>query len=124
MSDNMYDEKGILKSEYAWTESQKNINHYTKNIEAVKQANKVYWDNVMIDTSRKDYARYVDLEKAYFDFITPKFNINDKDMALELIKIRQEKVVNYIMERYGTYLEKLLEQYGYGQQDKIINKKR
>ena len=150
MGDNMYDERGLLKPEHAWTESQKKamtINddiekidprtYFGKGIvfksidvgehasmEDVEQADKAYWDRMMIDTSHKDYARYVELEKAYFDCITPKFNINDKDMTQQVLTAQQEKVAAYIKERYGSYLSELLEQYGYGQQDNNRGPKR
>lgn len=143
MVDNIFDENGMLKPEYAWTESQKKamtINNNTEKIdprtdfgrgivfksvdggehasmEDVKQANKVYWDRMMIDTSHKDYTRYAELEKAYFDCITPKFNINDKNMIQQVLTVQQEKVATYIKERYGSYLSELLEQYGFDQQD-------
>ena len=150
MADNMYDEKGLLKPEYVWTESQKKamlINNDIEKIdprtdfgkgivfksvdggehasmEAVEQANKAYWDRMMIDTSHKDYARYAELEKAYFDCITPKFNINDKDMIQQVLTAQQEKFVAYIKERYGNYLSEVLEQFGYGQQDNNRGPKR
>ena len=150
MGDNMYDERGLLKPEYDWTESQKKamtINNDIEKIdprtdfgkgivfksidgsehvsmEAVEQANKAYWGSMMIDTSHKDYARYAELEKAYFDCITPKFNINDKDMTQQVLTAQQEKVAAYIKERYGSYLSELLEQYGYGQQDNNRGTKR
>lgn len=93
-------------------------------METVELANKAYWDSMMIDTSHKDYVRYVELEKAYFDCITPKFNINDNGMAQQVLKAQQEKIATYIKERYESYLTELLEQYGYGQRDNNINKKR
>ena len=118
MGDNMYDERGLLKPEYAWTESQKKAMTINEDIEKidprtdfgkvlylkvlmvvkhasmedVEQADKAYWDRMMIDTSHKDYARYAELEKAYFDCITPKFNINDKDMTQQVLTAQQEKV--------------------------------
>ena len=150
MADNMYDEKGLLKPEYALTESQKKamlINNKTEKIdlrtdfgkgivfksrdggehasmESVEQANKAYWDRMMIDTSHKDYARYAELEKAYFDCITPKLNINDKDMIQQVLTAQQEKFVAYIKERYGNYLSEVLEQFGYSQQDNNRSPKR
>lgn len=93
-------------------------------MEAVEQANNAYWDSMMIDTSHKDYARYAELEKAYFDCITPKFNINDKNMIRQVLTAQQEKFVTYIEERYLKYLSELLEQYGYGQQDNNRGPKR
>ncbi len=145
MSDNMFDEKGMLKPEYAWTESQKiamSINNGIEKIdprtdfgkgivfksidggehasmEAVKQANKEYWD-----ASLNDYARYAEFEKAYFDCITSKFNINDKNMTQQVLTAQQEKVAAYIKERYGIYLSELLEQYDYDQQDNNRGPKR
>ena len=153
MGDNMYDERGLLKPEYAWTESQKKAMTINEDIEKidprtdfgkgivfksidggehasmedVEQADKAYWDRMMINTAHKDYkdyARYAKLEKAYFDCITPKFNINDKDMTQQVLTAQQEKVAAYIKERYGSYLSELLEQYGYGQQDNNRGPKR
>ncbi len=152
MSDNMYDEKGLLKPEYAaLAESQKKaifINTGIKKIdprsdfgkgfvfkssdggehasmESVERANKAYFDSRIIDnTSHKDYAHYAELEKAYFDCITPKFNINDKDMIQQVLTAQQEKFVAYIKERYGNYLSEILEQFGYGQQDNNRSPKR
>lgn len=92
--------------------------------EALAEANRIYWDSMMIDTSHKDYARYAELEKAYFDCITPKFNINYKDMIQQVLTAQQEKFVTYIEERYLKYLSELLEQYGYGQQDNNRGPKR
>lgn len=132
MADNMYDERGLLKPGYAWTESQKKamiINNDIKkidprtdfgrgivfkdnnggehdNMESVKRANKLYWDSVTNQT---------ELERAYFDSITPKFNINDKDMVEQIFKAQQERFIAYVKEKYGSYLSELLEQYGYGQ---------
>ena len=124
MADNMYDERGLLKPEYAWTESQLVDGGEHASMEAVEQADKSYWDRMMIDTSHKDYARYAELEKAYFDCITPKFNINDKDMIQQVLTAQQEKFVAYIKERYGNYLSEVLEQFGYGQQDNNRSPKR
>ena len=94
-------------------------------MEYVERVNKAYFDSGIIDnTSHKDYAHYAELEKAYFDCITPKFDINDKDMIQQILTAQQEKFVAYIKERYGNYLSEILEQYGYGQQDNNRSPKR
>lgn len=144
MSNNMYDERGFLKTEYADSnESQKKkyINTDVEKIdsrtdfgkgfvyksvdggehdsmESVERVNKAYFDSRIIDnTSHKDYARYAELEKAYFDCITPKFNINDKDMIQQVLTVQQEKFVAYIKERYANYLSEILERFSYDKQD-------
>lgn len=152
MSDNMYDERGFLKPEYAaLAESQKKtifintgiekIDHRTDfgkgfvyksfdgsehdSMEAVKRANKAYFDSRIIDNiSHKDYAHYAELEKAYFDCITPKFNINDKDMIQQVLTAQQEKFVAYIKERYANYLSEILERFSYDKQDHNRSPKR
>lgn len=93
-------------------------------MEAVEQADKAYWDSMMIDTSSEDLIRYKEIEKAYFDIITPKVNINDKDAAQQILMAQRERMVAYIQARYGSYLEELLEQYGYGQQNNNIKPRR
>ena len=116
---------GILmnnNNDYLNQPIKKNDEHAS--MEAVEQADKAYWDRMMIDTSHKDYARYAELEKAYFDCITPKFNINDNDMIQQVLTAQQEKFVAYIKERYGNYLSEVLEQFGYGQQDNNRSPKR
>lgn len=131
MADNMYDERGLLKPGYAWTESQKKamiINNDIEkidprtdfgrgivfkdtnggehdNMESVRYANKLYWDSVM---------NQVKLEKAYFDSIAPKININDRDVLEQILKAQQERFIAYVKEKYGSYFSELLEQYGYG----------
>ena len=150
MKDNMYDESGILKPEYALDEHQKDVvflnydldiddirTDFGKGIvyksidggehaslEAVEQANKAYWDGRMIDKSHKDYVRYIELERAYFDCITPSFNISDRTTAQQVYTTQQEKIVSYIKERYGNYLSEVLAQYGYCQQDSNKGAKR
>ena len=120
MADNMYDEryfgKGIVFKSIDGGEH--------ASMEDVEQANKAYWDRMMIDTSQKDYARYAELEKAYFDCITPKFNINDKDMIQQVLRAQQEKFVDYIKERYENYLSEILEQFDCAQQDNNRGQKR
>ena len=89
---------------------------------AVRQANKEYWDGVKFGFSSEDRVRYEQLEKAYFDMITPKIiNINDKDAEQQFLTAQMEKMAAYIQERYGSYLEQFLAQRSYGQED--INKK-
>lgn len=93
-------------------------------MEAVEQANNAYWDSKKIDTSSEYLIRYKEIEKAYFDIITPKVNINDKDAAQQFLMAQRERMAVYIQARYGSYLEELLEKYGYGQQDNNRGPKR
>lgn len=101
-------------------------------IDQVEAANKAYWDSLKIDTSKKDsmicyigkdgreYRTTEALEranKAYFDFLNSSFNTIDKNMSQDVFKARQEEILSYIRERYGDYLDKLLEEYGYGRQE-------
>lgn len=127
MADNAYDERGLLKPEFR--EISKITNNDTKrkdlrtdfgrgivfkdtnggehdNMEAVKHANKLYWDSIM---------NQAEFERAYFDSIVPKFNINDMAMFEQILKAQQERFVAYVKEKYGSYLSELLEQYDYGQ---------
>ena len=85
-------------------------------MEAVEQANNAYWNSMKI----KDYARYAELEKAYFDCITPK----DMNMIKQVLAEQQKKFVTFIEERYLKYLSEVMEQYGYGQQDNNRDPKR
>lgn len=101
MADNMYDAKGLLKPEYELTDSQKREMLYNNNI------NKVDY--------RTDYGKRAN--KAYFDYLNSSFNTNDKNMSQDVFKARQEEILSYIRERYGDYLDKLLEEYGYGSQE-------
>lgn len=75
------------------------------NMEAVRCANKLYWDSVM---------NQAELEKTYFDSIAPKININDRDVLEQILKAQQERFIAYVKEKYGSYFSELLEQYGYG----------
>ena len=101
-------------------------------MDQVRAANKAYWDSQKIDTSKKDSMIYYigkdgreyhtteTLEranKAYFDYLNYSFNVNDKNMSPDVFKARQEEILSYIRERYGDYLDKLLEEYGYGSQE-------
>lgn len=101
-------------------------------VDQVRAANKAYWDSQKIDTSKKDsmiyyigkdgreYRTTEALEranKAYFDFLNSSFNTIDKNMSQDVFKARQEEILSYIRERYGDYLDKLLEEYGYGRQE-------
>ena len=101
-------------------------------MEQVRAADKAYWDSQMIDISKKDamiyyigkdgreYRTTEALEranKAYFDYLNSSFNVNDKNMSQNVFKARQEEILSYIRERYGNYLDKLLEEYGYGSQE-------
>lgn len=151
MSNNMYDERGFLKTEYADSnESQKKkyINTDVEKIdsrtdfgkgivfkslnggehtsmESVEIANKAYLNSLIIDSkSHKNYSHLDKLEKAYFDCITQKFNINDKDMAQQVITTQHEKFIAYIKERYGIYLSEILEQFNYDNQNCNKSQKR
>ena len=111
--------KGANGSEYA-------------TMDQVRAADEVYWDSQMIDTSKKDamiyyigkdgreYRTTEALEranKAYFDYLNSSFNVNDNNMSQDVFKAIQEEILSYIRERYGDYLDKLLEEYGYGSQE-------
>ena len=93
-------------------------------MEAVKQANNVYWDSMMIYPSPTDVIKYNEIEKAYFDIITPKINLNDINAEAEMLRERTEKMAAHIEARYGNYLEQLLEKHGYGKQDDSRGPKR
>lgn len=97
MDSKMYDRNGFLKPQYA-TLADSQIRKMTYNndineidsrtnfgkgyvfrsidgseydsMDAVRAANKAFFDRIKIDTSHKDYLRYNDIEKAYFDCIT------------------------------------------------------
>lgn len=92
---------------------------------AVRQANNEYWDRVKFGFSSEDRVRYEQLEKAYFDMITPKIiNINDKDAEQQFLSAQTEKMAAYFQQRYGSYLEQLLVEHGYGQDDTNIKFRR
>lgn len=93
-------------------------------MEAVKQANNAYWDSMMIYPSPTDVIKYNEIEKAYFDIITPKINLNDINAADQMLRERTEKMAAHIEARYGNYLEQLLEKHGYGKQDDSRGPKR
>lgn len=93
-------------------------------MEAVKQANNAYWDSMMIYPSPTDVIKYNEIEKAYFDIITPKINLNDINAAAQMLRERTEKMAAHIEARYGNYLEQLLEKHGYGKQDDSRGPKR
>lgn len=101
-------------------------------MDPVRAADKAYCDSQKIDTSKKDsmiyyigkdgreYRTTEALEranKAYFGYLNSTFNTNDKNMSQDVFKARQEEILSYIRERYGDYLDKLLEEYGYGSQE-------
>lgn len=93
-------------------------------MEAVEQANNAYWDSMMIYPSPIDKIKYNEIEKAYFDIITPKINLNDINAEAEMLRERTEKMAAHIGTRYGNYLEQLLEKHGYGRQDNSRGPKR
>lgn len=101
-------------------------------MDPVRATDKAYCDSQKIDTSKKDsmiyyigkdgreYRTTEALEranKAYFGYLNSTFNTNDKNMSQDVFKARQEEILSYIRERYGDYLDKLLEEYGYGRQE-------
>ena len=86
-------------------------------MDAVKQADNAYWDSMMIYPSSTDMIKYNEIEKAYFDIITPKINLNDINAEAEMLRERTEKMAARIGTRYGIYLEQLLEKHGYGRQE-------
>ena len=45
------------------------------------------------------------------------FNTNDSELSSGDQTIGFEEILSYIKERYGDYLDKLLEEYGYGRQE-------
>ena len=96
-----------------------------ESMDQVRQANKEYWDRVKFGSSSEDRVRFEQLEKAYFDMITPKIiNINDKDAEQQFLSAQTEKMAAYIQQRYGSYLEQLLVDHGYGQDDTNIKFRR
>lgn len=146
MADNMYDEQGLLNPECGLTDSQEREMFFNNNpdkvdyrsdygkginykgadgreyatIDQVRAVNKAYWDSLKIDKDGREYRTTEALEranKAYFDFLNFSFNTIDKNMSQDVFKARQEEILSYIKERYGDYLDKLLEEYGYGRQD-------
>ena len=129
MADNMYDERGLLKPEFRVISNIidndiEKIDPRTDfgrgivfkdtdgcehdNMETVRRVNKLYWDSVM---------NQVKLEKAYFDSIASKIDINDRDVLEQILKAQQERFIAYVKEKYGSYFSELLEQYGYGKDE-------
>lgn len=145
MENNMYDKNGFLKPEYTLTESEKRamlfnndikiINlrtdfgkgisfksvdgHEYASMEAAEAANKAFFNRMIIDKPLEDYTHYTEIEKAYFDCITPKPNDNnmDKDIILQALATQPQRIINYIEKRYLSYISEVLKQYGYNQQD-------
>lgn len=144
MADNMYDEKkemiynnNINNVDYR-TNYSKGIYYKGADgreyatMDEVRVADKAYWDSQKKDTSKndamisyigKDGRKYHTSEaleratKAYFDYLNFSFNTYDENMSQDDFKARQEEILSYIRERYGDYLDKLLEKYGYGSQE-------
>lgn len=145
MDSKIYDSNGFLKPQYdAVSESQikkmtynNDINEIDKrtsfgkgyvfksvdgsehsSMDAVRAANKAFFDRLKIDTSQKYYFRYNDIEKVYFDCITPDLDISDLDIdSIRQILTVQQQAIDYIQERYDAYISRLLEQYGLTQQN-------
>ena len=88
-------------------------------MEAAEAANKAFFDRMIIDKPLEDYTHYTEIEKAYFDCITPKPNDNnmDKDIILQVLATQPQRIINYIGKRYLSYISEVLKQYGYNQQD-------
>lgn len=93
-------------------------------MEAVEQANKRYWDSMIIHNSSDNLIRYKEIEKAYFDIITPKINIDDKNASQQMLRERAEQIATFMELRYEAYFDKLLEEHGYGRQDNNRGPKR
>lgn len=117
MDSKMYDRNGFLKPQYAaLTDSQIREMTYNNDIneidgrtnfgkgyvfrsidgsehdsmDAVRAANKAFFDRIKIDTSHKDHLSYNEIEKAYFDCITPDFDFSNLDID-SIRKILQHK---------------------------------
>ena len=93
-------------------------------MESVRAANKRYWDSMMIYPSPTDVIKYNEIEKAYFDIITPKIDLNDVTATAQMLRERTEKMAAHIEARYGNYLKQLLEEHGYGKKDNNRGPKR
>lgn len=120
MADNMYDEKGLLKPEYELTDSQKREMLYYNNLDKVDNRTDYGKGIYYKGADCREYATMDQVRaanKAYFDYLNSSFNTDDKNMSQDAFKARQEEILSYIRERYGDYLDKLLEEYGYGRQE-------
>lgn len=86
-------------------------------MEAVEQANKIYWANMTKHSPSENLIKYPEIEKAYFDIITPKMDINDKDLIEQISRgIIIQNIAEDFLSRYSYYLDKLLDQLGYDRQ--------
>lgn len=95
-------------------------------MEAVEQADKIYWASMMKYPTSNDLIKYNKIENAYFDIITPNIvDIDDINIASEqFLREQTEKMMDHIEARYGKYLKQLLEELGYGRQDNNRGPKR
>ena len=95
-------------------------------IEAVRAANKAFLDKLKIDTSYKSHLRFDDVEKAYFDCITPNFDFSNLDIdgIRQNLTAQQQQAMDYIQESYDDYLSRLLEQYGLTQRNRSKDTKK
>lgn len=139
MDSKMYDRNGFLKPQYAaLTDSQIREMTYNNDIneidgrtnfgkgyvfrsidgsehdsmDAVRAANKAFFDRIKIDTSHKDHLSYNEIEKAYFDCITPDFDFSnlDIDSIRQNFTTQEQQALDYIQERYDAYISRLIEQ--------------
>ena len=139
MDSKMYDRNGFLKPQYAaLTDSQIREMTYNNDIneidsrtnfgkgyvlrsidgsdhdsmDAVRAANKAFFDRIKIDTSHKDHLSYNEIEKAYFDCITPDFDFSnlDIDSIRQNFTAQEQQALDYIQERYDAYISRLIEQ--------------
>ena len=115
---NRITDKTIENRDYR-TDYGKGISYYSKDgheyatPEAAMQADREYWDRQKIDLSSKNnLIIYKNIEKEYFDIITPKVPENDPAILTEQI----EATMAHIQERYEKYIAQLLNEHGYGQQ--------
>lgn len=83
-------------------------------MEDVRTANNEYWDSMMIDD------KYIELENAYFDYITYKFGLYDIELCEENI----ENMIDSILLKYVLYLNEKLKQFDLEQQDNNRGPKR
>ena len=125
MDSKMYDRNGFLKPQYAaLTDSQIREMTYNNDIneidsrtnfgkgyvfrsidgsehdsmDAVRASNKAFFDRIKIDTSHKDHLSYNEIEKAYFDCITPDFDFSnlDIDSLHKNFTAQKQHNINYI----------------------------
>jgi hypothetical protein len=116
---NRITDKTIENRDYR-TDYGKGISYYGKDgheyatPEAAMQADREYHERMKNDLSSQDYLiKYNNIEKEYFDIITPKIPEIDPSILPKQI----EATIAHIQERYEKYIAQLLNEHGYGQQD-------